>query len=105
MNIHLQHPHRQTGTTDSIVIVPAKHEHTLELQYLAALSYDVPREDAEKDFNRALYGSRIDKFSEGQWVALDNTSGRVVGFTSGMRFNYNPAIPMTTNWDEVTGYG
>lgn len=92
-------------TTDTITVVPAKQMHTVELQYLAALSYDVPREEAEAEFNHALYGSRIDKFPEGQWVAMDNATGRVVGFTSGMRFNYNPALPMITNWDDVTGYG
>ena len=56
-------------------------------------------------FGADQYASRIKHYPEGQYIALDNDSGAVIGMTSSMRFQYNPEITFLEEWDHTTGFG
>lgn len=92
-------------SAEAIRVIPARPEHTTEIKYLAALAYHAPPEQADDWFGEDQYASRIKHFPEGQYIALDNATGRVVGLTSSMRFQYNPEVTFLEDFDRTTGYG
>ncbi|MDZ4769918.1 MAG: hypothetical protein SGJ24_12375 [Chloroflexota bacterium] len=87
------------------IVRPATTDHAPHLQHLAQVAYNVTPETAFDWFHPDQYRSRMAAFAEGQYVAVDSANGQVVGFTSGMRFNFNPAVPFTEDWEHTTGYG
>src|SRR3954465_13243486 len=92
-------------SSDTIHVIPATPEYTTEIKYLAAKAYHVDPQDADVWFGEDQYTSRIKHFPEGQFIALDGITGRVVGLTSSMRFQYNPEVTFLEEWDRTTGYG
>ncbi len=86
-------------------IIPATDAHLEQIQDLARIAYGVTPEIAADWFGADQYQSRIDHFPEGQLIALEAASGKVIGMTSSMRFHYNPELPFTEDWDHTTGYG
>ncbi|HVU14016.1 MAG TPA: hypothetical protein VHD90_22210 [Phototrophicaceae bacterium] len=86
-------------------IIPATTAHLGAIQALAGIAYSVTPEIAADWFGAEQYQSRIDHFPEGQLIALEAASGKVIGMTSSMRFYYNPERPFTEDWDHTTGYG
>lgn len=100
-----QFQYKERQKPETILVMPASEQHLDELQALAGEAYNIPQVDIESWFSTDQYRSRIEKFPEGQWIAQDKASGRVVGFTSGMRFDFNPHIPLLDSWENTTGYG
>jgi hypothetical protein len=96
-----QYKDRMSG----ISVIPAQSEHTEAIRDLAATAYHVAPELANEWFGADQYQSRIERFPEGQTIALDDTTGRVVGMTSSMRFHFNPEVTFLEEWDRTTGYG
>ncbi|MBL8131808.1 MAG: hypothetical protein JNL42_08120 [Anaerolineae bacterium] len=89
----------------AILVAPASKHHAADMQQLAGLAYAVQPEEIEAWFDQDQFRSRIEKFPEGQWIAVEATSGRVVGVTSGMRFDFDPHAPLLESWETTTGYG
>ena len=89
----------------TISVHPAKAHHTEAIQALAGEAYGVTPEIAADWFAAEQYRSRIEHFPAGQFIALEDATGRVVGMTSSMRFNYNPESTFVEDWDRTTGYG
>jgi hypothetical protein len=89
------------------LVRPAAAHHAAALQTLAQAAYDVTPREADLWFNADQYQTRMAVFPEGQIVALERASGRVVGFTSAMRFHFQdtPDVPFCENWYKTTGYG
>lgn len=98
-----QYKDRQTPGT--ITVLTAAPEHTPAIQRLAALAYGVAPELESEWFGAAQYQSRIAHFPEGQFVALDDSTGEVIGMTSSLRFQHNPETTFLEDWDHTTGYG
>lgn len=44
-------------------------------------------------------------FPEGQFIAIDTSTGRVVGMTVSMRVEFNPSQPLLDSWNATTNYG
>jgi hypothetical protein len=44
-------------------------------------------------------------FPEGQFIAIDTATDRVVGMTVSMRVAFNPAQPLLDSWNATTNYG
>jgi hypothetical protein len=44
-------------------------------------------------------------FPEGQFIAVDTETDRVVGMTVSMRVDYNSAQPLLDSWNATTNYG
>ncbi len=101
------HLKRNPSPERAYLVRPASPRHAPALQALAQVAYDVSPREAELWFNADQFQTRMAVFPEGQFVALERATGRVVGFTSGMRFQFrdDPAVPFIQNWYETTGYG
>ena len=97
--------YRQEPETAAIVVIPAEHKHTPQIAQIAGAAYGVAPEQVDKWFSADQYAARINTFSEGQFVAIDTASDRVVGFTSSMRFEFDPSKPLIESWERTTGYG
>ena len=91
--------------TDTITVQPATTEQAEALKALAVKAYHTPAELAQDWFSTEEYTSRIERFPEGQFVAVDELTGEIVGMTSAMRFNFNPDVPFLENWQRTTGFG
>lgn len=88
-----------------ISVLPAQSHHTEAIQMLAGQAYGIAPDVAADWFAAEQYHSRIRHFPEGQFVALEDATGRVVGMTSSMRFDYSPESTFVEDWDRTTGYG
>jgi len=44
-------------------------------------------------------------FPEGQFIAVEPETGRVVGMTVSMRMDFNPSQPLLDSWNATTSYG
>ncbi len=100
-----KHQYKASPTPETITIVPAAAKYVEQIQALACAAYDIEAERADEWFPLDQYHSRIQHFPEGQTLALDKSSGRVVGMTSSMRFHFNPETTFLENWDRTTSYG
>ena len=103
--IAYKYQYKNRGTPGSISVVPAAIENTEAIQTLAGQAYHVGDELTKDWFGADQYASRIAHYPEGQYIALDNDSGEVVGMTSSMRFQYTPETIFLEQWDNTTGYG
>lgn len=101
--IAYNYPQYQTHPQDEpIVIVPSKPHHVDQMVELMCAAYNVPPEET---YTPDQFRSQIRMFPEGQFVAVDPQTDRVVGLTISMRLNYDPAQPLLENWVETTNYG
>ena len=103
--IAYKYQYKNRGTPGTISVVPAEAEYTEAIQTLAGEAYGLDPALTNEWFGADQYASRIEHFPEGQFIALDETAGRVVGMTSSMRFLYNPETTFLEEWDRTTGYG
>jgi hypothetical protein len=103
--IAYKYEYKDRQTPGTITVIPAKPEHTEQIQSLAGVAYGVDAELEQEWFGADQYRSRIVHFSEGQFIALDDATGEVVGMTSGMLFQHNPETTFLENWDRTTAYG
>ncbi len=90
---------------ETIRVIPADTEHLEQIQALAGAAYHIAPADVAEWFTTDEYASRIAHFPEGQFIAQETATGRVVGMTSSMRFNHDPEITFIEDWDRTTGYG
>ena len=90
---------------ETMVVIPASAAQAEQIQALAGEAYGISPEAAREWFGADQYRSRIEHFPEGQFVALDESSGRLVGLTSSMRFRCDPVTTFLEDWDRTTGYG
>jgi hypothetical protein len=91
--------------TAAAAVIPAEPKHARALRALSLQTYHASAKDAAVWFQPEEYLSRIQMFPEGQFVAVQQSSGEIVGFTSGMRFHFDPTTPLLDSWDNTTGYG
>lgn len=100
-----KHSNHESRHTDSIRVLPATHERSVELQQLAMLAYEVSPQVAARYWSTKMFRARNEAFPEGQWMAVDTTTGKVIGYTSGMRFDFDRNAPLLETWERTTGYG
>jgi hypothetical protein len=86
----------------SIIVVPSSIEYAEQIDRVTAETYQVPLEDS---YTPECIIEQIQTFPEGHFTALDTQTDRVVGYTIGMRFDFDPTQPLTATWDETTDYG
>lgn len=98
---------RQTAATEptarQIIIQQTSTDHAEGMSWLSEAAYNYGGYSRVDEFI-----SRVHIFPEGQFIALDVTrpnAPQVVGFTSAMRMQWNPAAALLKPWAEETGYG
>ncbi|MDZ4764584.1 MAG: hypothetical protein SGI73_08525 [Chloroflexota bacterium] len=93
----------QNTNARQIVIQPTTARHAEQMNRLSTLVY------SHAGYSRvAEFKSQAKLYPEGQFVAIDTTDPhhpRVVGYTSCMRLQFNPAEPLLESWSDTTGYG
>lgn len=102
--IAYKYEYKDRQMPETITVIPAAAEHAEQVQMLAGTAYHVAPGEAVDWLGTNEYQSRLQRFPEGQYVALDG-SGRVVGFTSSMRFQFDETRPYVETWEHTTGYG
>jgi hypothetical protein len=85
-----------------IHVVPTAPKHAMQISELTCRTYGFPIEDSYT-VDEVL--SQIKHFPEGQFVAADTRTDKVVGYTMSMRLDYNPEYPLLESWVETTNYG
>ena len=103
--IAYKHEYKDRQMPGTISVIPATAEYAEQIQQLAGEAYHVTPELAAEWFDADQYRSRIAHFPEGQFIALDDATGRVVGMTSSMRFHHNPEVTFLEEWERTTAYG
>jgi GNAT superfamily N-acetyltransferase len=72
---------------NGLAVVPTRPEHA---DALAALQITVfPTLAADQRFTAAHYRKHVELFPEGQWCAIERETGRVVGATSTIRYDWD----------------
>ncbi len=89
----------------TIRVVPASAEYADELTALAGSAYGFTPDVARQWYPAKQFVARIRHYPEGQMIAVDSASGRVLGFTSAMRFDFDPSTPFLEDWGTSTEYG
>lgn len=101
--IAYNNPQYQTRShSDGVVITNSQAQHVDQMVDLFATTYNVSKSES---YSAEQFLSQISVFPEGQFVALDADTGRVVGLTISMRVSYQPEYPLLESWVETTNYG
>lgn len=88
-----------------IIVIPARPEHVQGMADLIRSVYEVPADEPIDDLNAATFRNHLDVFPEGQFVALDRHTNRVVGTTTNLLMNFDLANPVLAPWLETVDYG
>ena len=93
----------QPGTQDNrIVVVPSSAKYAEQMVELMCATYGCK---PSQTFSAEQFRTHQQIFPEGQFIALDVDSDRVVGLTASMRVDFDPAQPLMARWVETTNYG
>jgi GNAT superfamily N-acetyltransferase len=88
-----------------IIILPSSEAYADQMEALTGIVYGVdPRQD-DYTFNADHYRQHVRVFPEAQFIALDTRNNQVVGLTSGMRTQHDPAHRHTESWWDAVGRG
>lgn len=88
---------------DDILILPTRAEHAPAIDVLQELVYDGRGYVDDDSITGARILDHLAVFPEGQFVAIEATSGRVVGHTSSLIIHYDPPHPHLQTWAQITG--
>ncbi len=90
---------------ENIRVIPSALEYVEEMQGLQFLIYDATPDDYGDCLTAAMFRQHVQVFPQGQFIALDTDTGRIVGITVSMRMNFDPSRPFVEPWVTTTGYG
>jgi GNAT superfamily N-acetyltransferase len=90
----------------TVDVLPARPAHADALERLQYVVYREGETGAMPDSLKAHhFRAQVAAFPEGQFVAVERVTGRVVGHTACMRIDYDPARPFLDPWLVTTGGG
>ncbi len=96
----------EPASKNAIRILPSAEHYAAQMEALMATVYKLdPQDDKAGLFNAAHFRQHLAIFPEGQFVAVDTATDKVVGITVSMRIHFNPHEPMLTSWWELIGHG
>jgi hypothetical protein len=88
-----------------IIVIQAQPEHVQGMEDLIRAVYEVPADVPIDDLGADQFRSHIQIFPEGQLVALDASTNRVVGTSTNMRMDFDLSNPVLKPWLETVDYG
>ena|SRR5215213_3736786 len=101
--IAYKYPYENSKQQDSpLVVVPSSAKYAEQMVDLMAAAYGCPPEET---YTPEQFRTQIRVFPEGQFIALDTRTDRVVGLTISMRVNFDPQHALLESWVETTNYG
>lgn len=96
----------EPASTNAIQIFPSSSTYAEQMEALMAAVYNLDPQNPEDElFNAAHFRQHLALFPEGQYIAVDLTSDRVVGLTVSMRIHFDPKRPLMTSWWDLIGKG
>ena len=103
---HLTRPRQNRDT--QIAVVPSSAKYLGQMEMCHQLAYGYTLDDASEVDSEALTAEKFRQhlaiFPEGQFMALDKATDRVVGLTVSMRVNLN-AHDAAKSWAQLTNDG
>ncbi|MFO7323945.1 MAG: hypothetical protein DIU68_019630 [Chloroflexota bacterium] len=87
---------------ERIIIVPTTAAYADQMVEVMCAAYGV---SPEETYRPAQFKQQARIFPEGQFVAIDTETDKVVGLTISMRVDYDPKTPLLERWAETTNYG
>lgn len=90
---------------DGIRIQPATANYAPQMEDLMHACYGTTRQDPFHIFTEAMFRSHQHNFPEGQYIAVEQATDRVVGLTVSMRKHFNLRMPHLDEWWSSTGNG
>ncbi len=103
---HLTRPRQNRDT--QIAVVPSSVKYLGQMEMCHQLAYGYTLDNASEVDSEALTAEKFRQhlaiFPEGQFMALDKATDRVVGLTVSMRVNLN-AHDAAKSWAELTNDG
>jgi hypothetical protein len=89
----------------SINIVPTQPKHAAGIEALQAEVYQADPHEWDDMITAEQLLTHLQMFPEGQYVAVDTATSRVVGMTVSMGIHFDPASPFLEPWTQTTDYG
>jgi hypothetical protein len=98
-------PARQRGDT-TLVVIPSALVYTDQMaaSHQAAYGY-TPAEVSPEDLTAEKFARHLQFFPEGQFMALEVETDRIVGAAVSMRMDFDPRKPDLRSWSQITTYG
>lgn len=96
-----QYPTSKTGEAH-IVVIPSSAEYADQMVELMCAAYNCTPDET---FTAEQFRTHMRVFPEGQFIAIDTDTNRVVGLTASMRVDFDPNFPLLESWVETTNYG
>jgi hypothetical protein len=88
-----------------ILIRPSAAHYADQMADLTNIVYDLDPDERGDWFNADHFRHHVTVYPEGQFIAIDTRTDRVVGLTSCVRTVYDPNRPPRQTWWAATGYG
>ncbi|MBI1278743.1 MAG: GNAT family N-acetyltransferase [Anaerolineaceae bacterium] len=96
----------EPASKSAIQILPSSERYVEQMEALMAAVYNLdPQDESAGLFNAAHFRRHLAIFPEGQFIAVDMMTDKVVGLTVSMRIHFNPHEPMLDSWWNLIGQG
>jgi hypothetical protein len=89
----------------SIVIVPSSERYFTQMEQLIRDAYGMAPGEVDPASTAEKFRMQAQVFPEGQFIAVDTRTDRVVGLTASMRIDFDPSQPLLESWNHTTNYG
>ena len=89
----------------SLKVVPSHPRYAAGIEQLQAEAYQADPHEWDDMITAEQAITHYQIFPEGQFVAVDNATDRVVCMTVSMRIDFNPQQPFLEPWTTTTDYG
>jgi hypothetical protein len=89
----------------SIIVVPSAARYAAGIEQLQAEAYQADPHEWDDMITAEKALSQLVAFPEGQFVAVDTANDKVIGITTSMRIDFDPAQPFLEPWNATTDYG
>jgi GNAT superfamily N-acetyltransferase len=96
---------KEPGSKSVIRILPTTAAYAEEMEALHCLTYDIEPGECDDCLTAAKFRQHVRVFPEGQFVALDTATNRIVGLTVSMRIDFDPNRPFVEPWMNTIGDG
>jgi hypothetical protein len=89
----------------SIVVMPSRAKYAAGIEQLQAEAYQADPHEWDDMMTAEKALNHLEVFPEGQFIALDAETDKVIGMTVCMRIDFDPAQPFLEPWTTTTDYG
>ncbi len=98
-------PARQSGDT-TLLVLPSTLAYADQMAdcHQSAYGY-TPAETSSEDLTAEKFARHLQIFPEGQFMALEVETNRIVGAAVSMRIDFDPRKPDLRSWSQITTYG